>query len=59
MSIVVYSVTCDHTGSRPQVAYGSMVVATLINLFIPQIIKRAIDNGLAQRNAIRSFGPAA
>ena len=37
------------------VAYVSMAVATLINLFIPQIIKRAIDNGLAARNAQALF----
>lgn len=37
------------------VAYVSMGVATLINLFIPQIIKRAIDNGLAARNAEALF----
>lgn len=37
------------------VAYISMAVATLINLFIPQIIKRAIDNGLASRNAQALF----
>ncbi|MCB0063050.1 MAG: ABC transporter ATP-binding protein [Caldilineaceae bacterium] len=37
------------------VAYVSMAVATLINLFIPQIIKRAIDNGLASRNAQTLF----
>ncbi len=37
------------------VAYLSMALATLINLFIPQIIKRAIDNGLASRNAQALF----
>jgi len=37
------------------VAYVSMGIATLINLFIPQIIKRAIDNGLAAQNAQALF----
>jgi len=37
------------------VAYVSMGLATLINLFIPQIIKQAIDNGLASRNAQALF----
>ncbi|MCB0125797.1 MAG: ABC transporter ATP-binding protein, partial [Caldilineaceae bacterium] len=37
------------------VAYLSMGLATLINLFIPQIIKQAIDNGLASRNAKTLF----
>lgn len=29
------------------IAYGSMLAATLLNLFVPQIIKHAIDRGLA------------
>lgn len=33
------------------IAYGSMTLATLINLFVPQIIKSAIDEGVASRNA--------
>jgi len=33
------------------VAYLSMGLATLINLFVPQIIAEAIDHGLAQRQA--------
>ena len=33
------------------VAYLSMGLATLINLFVPQIIAEAIDSGLAQRQA--------
>ncbi|MEZ4865941.1 MAG: ABC transporter ATP-binding protein [Caldilineaceae bacterium] len=37
------------------IAYGSMAVATLINLFIPQIIKQAIDQGLASGNARELF----
>jgi ATP-binding cassette subfamily B protein len=37
------------------VAYVSMALATLINLFIPQIIKQAIDSGLAVRNAQALF----
>lgn len=41
------------------VAYVSMGVATLINLFIPQIIKRAIDSGLAARNAQMLFWASA
>ncbi len=33
------------------IAYGAMITATLINLFIPQIIKQAIDNGIATGEA--------
>ncbi|MBX3010150.1 MAG: ABC transporter ATP-binding protein [Caldilineaceae bacterium] len=33
------------------IAYVSMSLATLINLFVPQIIKQAIDEGVASRNA--------
>ena len=33
------------------IAYGSMLLATLINLLVPQIIKDAIDEGVASRNA--------
>jgi len=33
------------------VAYVSMALATLINLFVPQIIKQAIDEGVASGNA--------
>ena len=29
------------------VGYSSMLIAALLNLFVPQIIKNAIDNGLA------------
>lgn len=32
-------------------AYGSMFTMTVISLFIPQIIKRAIDNGIEQGSA--------
>ncbi|MCA9936965.1 MAG: hypothetical protein KC415_23680, partial [Anaerolineales bacterium] len=32
-------------------AYASMIFASLINLFVPQIIKNAIDNGLAAGKA--------
>jgi ATP-binding cassette subfamily B protein len=32
------------------IAYLSMLFATLLNLFVPQIIKNAIDNGLANGN---------
>ena len=31
------------------IAYLSMFFATLLNLFVPQIIKDAIDNGLTER----------
>jgi ATP-binding cassette subfamily B protein len=34
-------------------AYGGMLFATLLNLFIPQIIKEAIDGGLAEGDATR------
>jgi ATP-binding cassette subfamily B protein len=33
------------------IAYLSMILATLVNLFIPQIIADAIDEGVATRNA--------
>ena len=33
------------------IAYGSMFIATGLNLLVPQIIKEAIDNGLAAGNA--------
>lgn len=33
------------------IAYTSMTLATLINLFVPQIIARAIDDGVTSRNA--------
>ncbi len=36
-------------------AYGGMLVATLLNLFVPQIIKEAIDRGLDQGNASTLF----
>jgi ATP-binding cassette subfamily B protein len=29
------------------IAYGSMIFVTILNLYVPQIIKRAIDEGLA------------
>lgn len=37
------------------IAYGSMLIATLLNLFVPQIVKDAIDQGLAQRQASTLF----
>jgi len=36
-------------------AYTGMVFAALLNLFVPQIIKNAIDNGLADKNANALF----
>jgi ATP-binding cassette subfamily B protein len=36
-------------------AYGGMLLATLLNLFVPQIIKEAIDRGLAEGNAVILF----
>jgi ATP-binding cassette subfamily B protein len=36
-------------------AYATMFAATLMNLFIPQIIKNAIDNGLTAGNASALF----
>jgi ATP-binding cassette subfamily B protein len=33
------------------IAYVSMALATLVNLFVPQIIANAIDEGVATRNA--------
>lgn len=32
-------------------AYGAMAAASLLNLFVPQVTKAAIDNGLANRSA--------
>ena len=37
------------------IAYAAMVAATLINLFIPQIIKQAIDSGLDEGRALPLF----
>ena len=37
------------------VAYAAMIASTLINLLIPQIIKRAIDQGLAEDSARTLF----
>jgi ATP-binding cassette, subfamily B, multidrug efflux pump len=36
-------------------AYTSMLLATLLNLFVPQIIKQAIDNGLESGRASNMF----
>ncbi|MFN3981932.1 MAG: ABC transporter ATP-binding protein [Caldilinea sp.] len=41
------------------VTYAAMLGATLLNLFVPQVIKEAIDQGLAQQNAWVLFGAAA
>lgn len=35
--------------------YGSMVAASLLNLFVPQVVKNAIDNGLAAGRANALF----
>lgn len=40
-------------------AYGGMLFATLLNLFVPQIIKEAIDRGLDEGNASILFTAAA
>ena len=37
------------------IAYGSMIFVTLLNLYVPQIIKRAIDDGLASGEASALF----
>ncbi len=37
------------------IAYGSMLFVTLLNLFVPQIIKGAIDDGLASGRASTLF----
>jgi ATP-binding cassette, subfamily B, multidrug efflux pump len=39
-------------------AYGSMLLATVLNLAVPQVIKQAIDNGLASGQASALFGAA-
>jgi ATP-binding cassette subfamily B protein len=36
-------------------AYIAMILATLMNLAVPQIIKQAIDNGLEQGSATMLF----
>lgn len=41
------------------VTYVAMLGATLLNLFVPQVIKEAIDQGLAQQNGWVLFGAAA
>ncbi|HSH05801.1 MAG TPA: ABC transporter ATP-binding protein [Anaerolineae bacterium] len=41
------------------IAYVSMIFAALLNLFIPQIIKDAIDNGLASGRADALFSAGA
>ena len=37
------------------VAYGAMLLATLLNLLVPQLIKQAIDSGIATGNARALF----
>lgn len=37
------------------IGYGSMLLVTLLNLFVPQIIKDAIDRGLAEGRASTLF----
>jgi ATP-binding cassette subfamily B protein len=39
-------------------AYSAMIVATIMNLIVPQIIKQAIDQGLAQGTASTLFWAA-
>ena len=39
-------------------AYISMIFASLLNLFVPQIIKSAIDQGLATGRAAALFAAA-
>jgi ATP-binding cassette subfamily B protein len=45
-------------GWQMLVAYTSMLFATLLNLFVPQIIKEAIDRGLADDQARTLFAAA-
>jgi ABC-type multidrug transport system fused ATPase/permease subunit len=40
---------------RVLIAYSGMLLATLFNLFVPQVIKRAIDDGLTAGNARALF----
>ena len=44
----------------PQVvmAYAAMLFATLLNLIIPQVLRRAIDQGLEQSNPTALFAAA-
>jgi ATP-binding cassette, subfamily B, multidrug efflux pump len=44
----------------PQVglAYGAMLLATALNLIVPQVVKGAIDNGLASGRATALLGAA-
>ncbi|RIK28972.1 MAG: ABC transporter ATP-binding protein, partial [Chloroflexi bacterium] len=39
-------------------AYGAMLGATALNLAVPQVVKRAIDEGLASGRATALFGAA-
>jgi ATP-binding cassette subfamily B protein len=41
--------------ARVILAYGAMLAATLLNLFVPQVVKRAIDDGLASGEARALF----
>ncbi len=44
---------------RVLLAYGGMLFATLLNLFVPQVIKQAIDQGLASGTAWALVGGGA
>ncbi|MFO7633866.1 MAG: ABC transporter ATP-binding protein [Caldilinea sp.] len=46
-------------GPQVTVTYVAMLGATLLNLFVPQVIKGAIDQGLAQDDPWVLFGAAA
>ncbi len=46
-------------GRQMAVTYAAMLGATLLNLFVPQVIKQTIDQGLAQQDAQVLFAAAA
>lgn len=46
-------------GGQVLLTYAAMLGATLLNLFVPQVIKAAIDQGVTQRDPWVLFGAAA
>ena len=46
-------------GRQVAITYAAMLGATLLNLFVPQVIKQTIDQGLAQQDARVLFTAAA
>ena len=46
-------------GRQVTITYVAMLGATLLNLFVPQVIKQTIDQGLVQQDPWVLFGAAA